>query len=136
MSGSRTILAISLALAAAAPSIAPADAATVRRHVTCVAIYLVITAPLGGTVNSSSVDIKNNQSATIPAGTVFTYTIPAHQVSYTAPNALPPGGVLAIRDAAVTASGACDATYPETHFGGLTNATKLNGGQLKVQRSP
>lgn len=135
MSGLKAAVAISLGLAVTALVAAPADAATVRRHVTCMAIYLVITAPIAGTTNSSSVDIKNNLSFTIPAGTLFTYTIPGHQRTYQASSALAPGQVLAIPDSGISVSGACDASFPDTRFG-ATNITKLNSKGLTLQRSP
>ena len=135
MSGLKPLLALAL-LGATVLLADPAGAATARRHVTCVTIYFVLTTPLGGTSNSSSVNIKNNLSATIPAGTVFTYTIPGHQRTYTAAGDLAPGQVINIPDAAVTASGTCDASFPDTHFGVQTNITKLNKNGLKLQRSP
>lgn len=133
MSGLKPLPALAL-LGATALLSDPASAATARRHVNCVTIYFGLTTPLGGTTNSSSVNIKNNLSATIPAGTVFTYTIPGHQRTYTSAGALPPGQVVSIPDAGVSASGTCDASFPDTHFGVQTNITKLNG--LKLQRSP
>jgi hypothetical protein len=135
MSGLKPLLAIAL-LGATTLLAEPAGAATARRHVTCVTIYFVLTTPLGGTTNSSSVNIKNNLSTTIPAGTVFTYTIPGHQRTYTAAGALAPDQMVNIPDAGVTASGTCDASFPDTHFGVQTNITKLTKNGLKLQRSP
>jgi len=130
------MLAISLlGLGATALLAEPADAATVRRHVTCVTIYFVLTTPLGGTTNSSSVNIRNSWTSTIPAGTVFTYTIPGHQRSYGLAGDLAPGQAISIADAGVTASGTCDASFPDPHFGAQT-ITKLNKNGLKLQRSP
>lgn len=135
MSRLKTVLAISVGLAATA-LFAPSVDAAARRHVTCVTIYFSLTTPLGGNTNSSAFDIKNNLSSPIPAGTVFTITAPGVQRTYQASNGLAPGQVLAIPDARITASGACDASFPDTHFGAQTNMTKLNSNGMKLKRSP
>ena len=90
---------------------ATADAATLKRSLPCTTIYFVFGA-LTGSTNSSAVFIKNNGSAAISAGTVYTYTISAGTFRYTDPDALGPGATLRIADARVTDTGNCAASVP------------------------
>lgn len=88
-----------------------AEAATLKRSLPCSAIYFIFGA-LTGTTNSSAVFVKNNGSGAIPAGTVYTYTIPAGTFRYTSPDALGPGQTLRVADARVTETAACTASVP------------------------
>lgn len=112
-----------VSLLALAP--ASADAATLRRSLDCATIYLVLTTPLGGTTNSSSVVMKNTGSTAISAGTTYSYTIPAGTFDYRDPDALGPGEILSVRDARVTASGACSASVPNPVLQNRLNAVPL-----------
>ena len=112
MSGFVRSAACVAALGLAALPTLTADAATLRRNLNCATIYLVLTTPLGGTTNSSSVVMKNTGSSAVPANTVYSYTIPAGSFEYRHPSALGPGEVLSVRDARVTSSGACSASVP------------------------
>ena len=112
MSGIARTVAPLACLGLAALSVLPADAATLRRSLPCAAIHLVLTTPLGGTTNSSSVVMRNNGSSAIPAGTVYTYTIPAGTFEHRNPSALGAGQTLSILDARVTDSGSCTASVP------------------------
>ena len=110
-----------------------AEAAVLRRSLGCATIHLVLTTPLGGTTNSSSVVMKNTGSSAIPAGTVYRYTIPAGSFEYTNPNALGSGATLSVQDARVTDSSACTASVPGTilknlNNGQLNNRLTLNPG--------
>jgi hypothetical protein len=91
---------------------ASAEAATLKRSLPCAAIYFIFGGPLGGPTNSSSVSMKNTGSSAIPAGTVYTYTIPAGTFTQTNPAALGPGEVFTVQDARVTDSGSCTASVP------------------------
>jgi hypothetical protein len=126
MSGLVRSAAFLAALGLAALPAVPADAQALRRNLGCATIYLVLTTPLGGTTNSSSVVMKNNGSSAVPAGTVYSYTIPAGSFEYRNPNALGPGEVLSVRDARVTASGACSASVPGLVLNNRLNAIPLD----------
>jgi hypothetical protein len=106
-------LAICLALAGlAVVQPATADAATLKRSLPCSAIYFIFGGPIGGTTNSSSVSMRNSGSTAIPAGTVYTYTIPAGTFQRQNPSALAPGQVFSVQDARVTRTGSCTASVP------------------------
>ena len=87
------------------------EAATLQRSLPCTTLYFVFGA-LTGTTNSSAVFVKNNGAGAIPAGTVYTYTIPAGTFRYTNPEALGPGETLRVGDARVTDTGTCAASVP------------------------
>lgn len=110
MSGIARLAACLATAGLAAASVTSADATTLRRSLPCAAIHLVLTTPLGGTTNSSSVVMKNSGSSAIPAGTVYTYTIPAGTFEHRNPSALGVGQTLSILDARVTGSGSCSAS--------------------------
>jgi hypothetical protein len=135
MSSWKPVLAIAVVLAANWLIAEPVAAATTR-HLTCGTAYLVVPAPLVGNVNLSTVDIKNDLSFAIPAGTVFSYRFPAHSGSYKSPKALAPGVVLPIVDAAITATGQCDAWFTDNRFVLPPGISKLGIKQLKAQRTP
>lgn len=88
-----------------------ADAATLKRSLPCSTLYFVFGAITGAT-NSSAVFMKNNGSSAIPAGTVYTYTIPAGTFESRNPAALAPGDVYRVGDARVTDTGSCTASVP------------------------
>jgi hypothetical protein len=123
-------LAVCLAIAGLAlvPTTA-ADAATLKRSLPCSTIYFVFGA-LTGSTNSSAVFMKNNGSNAIPAGTVYTYTIPAGTFHVTNPDALGPGETLRVADARVTDTGACTASVPNVIV------KQLNGPLNKMTLSP
>lgn len=104
------LLALGLTVGLSAP--AAAAAAVLKRSLGCAAIHLVLTTPLGGTTNSSSVAMKNNGTSVISAGTVYTYTIPAGTFERRNPSALGPGEVFSVPDARITDSGTCSAWVP------------------------
>ncbi len=112
MSGTTRSVAFLAALGLAALPAMSADAAALKRNLNCATIYLVLTTPLGGTTNSSSVVMNNTGSTAIPAGTVYSYAIPAGSFQYRNPGALGAGEILSIRDGRVTSSGACTASVP------------------------
>lgn len=112
MSGIARFTACLATVGLAAASVIPIDAATLRRSLPCAAIHLVLTTPLGGTTNSSSVVMKNSGSSAIPAGTIYTYTIPAGTFEHRNPNALGAGQTLSLLDARVTEGGSCSASVP------------------------
>ena len=58
MSGTTRSVAFLAALGLAALPAMSADAAALKRNLNCATIYLVLTTPLGGTTNSSSVVMK------------------------------------------------------------------------------
>lgn len=130
MSGLRVSAACLLALGLTAALSVPADAAVLKRSLGCAAIHLVLTTPLGGTTNSSSVAMKNNGTSAISAGTIYTYTIPAGTFERRNPAALGPGEVFSVLDARVTDSSSCSAWVP-----GVIN--RLNAVPLnKITLSP
>jgi hypothetical protein len=90
---------------------ATAEAATLKRSLPCSTLYFVFGA-LTGTTNSSAVFMKNNGSSAIPAGTVYTYTIPAGTFESRNPAALAPGETYRVGDARVTDTGSCAASVP------------------------
>ena len=112
MSGIARFAACAATLGLTAVFVVPVEAATLRRSLPCATIHLVLTTPLGGTTNSSSVIMKNTGSSAIPAGTVYTYTIPAGTFEHHNPSALAAGQTLSILDARVTDSGSCSASVP------------------------
>lgn len=113
MSGLKYSVVLAAGLASLVMLVGPSPGATVlKRNLNCATIYLVLTTPLGGTTNSSSVVVKNTGANAIPAGTVYSYVIPAGSFQYKNPSTLGPGAVLSIRDARVTSSGACTASVP------------------------
>lgn len=114
------------------PLAQPAAAAVVRRHLVCARIYLVLTTPPLGTTNSSSVEIRNNTSVPIPAGTTYTYSIPGVTDTAVDPHALAPGAIFTIADARITSSGSCDATVPAPGFGANKGILDRAPGNLPV----
>ena len=124
MTGLHIQPALAAALLLAAFAANDADAATIRRHVHCFAYATGIVIPIVNQTLPGAVQITNNWSFTIPAGTVYTYSYGGHQKSYQSPNALGPNAVLSVGDPAVTTTEGCDATYPDPNFG-------LNSGALK-----
>ncbi len=110
---------------------ATADAATLKRSLPCSTLHFVFGA-LTGATNSSAVFMQNNGSSAIPAGTVYTYTIPAGTFESRNPAALAPGETYRVADARVTDTGSCTASVPgvaikQLHTAPLRNLT-LNPG--------
>jgi hypothetical protein len=130
----RTPILAVIALSSTIALIQTAEGATVRRHVHCFAYATGIVLPIVNQQLPGAVQITNNWSFSIPAGTVYTYTYAGKQKSYQAPSALAPNAVLSIGDPAVTANAACDATYPDPGFGGgkLKNLTNMPNATLQV----
>jgi hypothetical protein len=128
MSGIKHSVVLAAGLASLVLLVGPsqADAAVLKRNLNCATIYLVLTTPLGGTTNSSSVVMKNTGSSAIPAGTIYSYTIPAGSFEYRNPAALGSGAVLSLLDARVTSSGACTASVPGVVVKNRLDALPLN----------
>ena len=88
-----------------------ADAGPLKRSLPCTALYFIFGA-ITGTTNSSAVFMKNSGSSAIPAGTVYTYTIPAGTFESRNPAALAPGETYRVGDARVAETGSCTASVP------------------------
>lgn len=116
MTGLRAFIVAAASLSTMVFTVPSANGATVRRHVHCAAYASGVTLPLVNQTLSGVVQITNNWSFAIGAGTVYTYTYRGHAKSYKSPTALAPGAVLSIADANVLSTETCDATYPEPAF--------------------
>jgi hypothetical protein len=133
MTGSRLFTIAATTLASTLLLAQAADGATIRRHINCVA-YAGVVLPLVNQPALGAVEISNNWSFAIPAGTVYTYTYAGRQKSYRSPSALAPGAKLSIGDDAVTTTQACDATYPDAGFGLGKNLQNIPN--VTLQKSP
>jgi hypothetical protein len=118
------IVALSVCLVAQAGS-----AQTVRRHLQCQALPAI---GVGGLFSGPNVQqrviITNNTSATVPANTLYTYTVFGRQFTYRSQSPLGPGQKLNVGGVLNGQGGTCDAWYPATsapRAGGLA-APPLN----------
>ena len=132
MTGSRAFILAATALSSILAAQA-ADGATIRRRIHCFA-YEGVVLPLINQPALGTVEISNNWSFAIPAGTVYTYTYAGRQKSYQSSAALAPNAKLSIPDNAVTTTQACDATYPDAGFGLGKNLQ--NVPNITLQKSP
>ena len=120
MTGLKSTIAVStLALAGLAVATAPAEAATVRRHVHCTTVGGGLTIPiLIPTTLPGIASITNNWSTPIPAGAAFTLTVAGrHPQSFTLSQEIAPGASFGAGHPDITGPGqVCDASYIDTGY--------------------
>ena len=118
MTGPQLCLAVSILAVTSAALAAPAEAATVRRHLHCVTvgggttIQILIPVTLPGMAS-----ITNNWTTPIPPGASYTLTVAGHAVNFNLSQGIAAGASFGAGHPNITGPGqSCDASYLDTSY--------------------